>query len=539
MKRFISLLIVAVMLVTAIPLGLVVSADEIDVTVKSGFGGSVYYNRNWVSSGTTETLAFASPNEKVRITANQGYVLNRVYLDGKELSVTGNNFQVNGLKDGSELFVTFKKPDVTGIGVDEITWDSENIVVEVKAGESVKREVFERISILPENGKFVEFKSENGSYFVPCGGEISGYSDSAVMGMSLAESGQEYDWVKSAIEGAESESEFKAYRLSTGIGLPEGSEISINLGADFKDIEGRIYVFSELSDKVSEKIEMKTDSNGQSERIPFSNTLFLGVAFDKAVEEASESENEDKTTEDLQQLVIIILCAVLILLILIVIIILVARKASKKKRAKKRAKLEKEAEALELAEKKKAEELARVNAMAKALEDKARADAEKRMAERRAEEERIKAEKLAAEQEALANKEISPEEKMKNLVSEAEEKERLAREAEEEASRSVKDALAREAAARQAVEDAAREAEAARVAAAEEAARIAAEKAAAEEAARIAAEKAAAEEAARIAAEKAAAEGASAEKRDCKFCFHCGTKLKTEDVFCHNCGTKQ
>ena len=210
--------------------GLVVAGDR---TINGGNGTNLLIN-----SG--ETIVFT-------VTPEENYELAYFKVDGTEVELIDNTYTITEISASATISVGFKTIgsviEPTGIGVADIDWSAENVVVDLTDGRKVNREVFDKIaSLSPVSNKFVAFVSENATIYVPYGSSCSGTAESVDMGVSLLTGGEEYSKMLSAF-GNDS-SLFRAYSFNvSGNLLPVGTKVTFNLGSAFENSQTSLYTF--------------------------------------------------------------------------------------------------------------------------------------------------------------------------------------------------------------------------------------------------------------------------------------------------------
>ncbi len=257
-----------------------IAPTEHTITVIVGDGGSVTAVRK--SDG--KTFTFDKKNKTVKliagdsldftITADDGYFIDTVYNNDESVSLTdGTLYSLIGIIKDHRIDVQFISEEEllkNGIGEDDVDWDAENIVINVTNETPVLPEVFERIQNLSGDGKFVEFKSANGSIYIPYG-EKSVVGASTNMAISVIEDAPD-DLVKLLAEG----SSYKVVSISAGAIFPQGTKISVNLGKEFARKDIMLYEYK--SSSLDSKEFLKVNSDGVSDKYSYNSQSTLVFA---------------------------------------------------------------------------------------------------------------------------------------------------------------------------------------------------------------------------------------------------------------------
>ncbi len=218
------------------------------VRVNVSSGGLVVAGERTINGGNGTNLLINSGETIVfTVTPEENYELAYFKVDGTEVELIDNTYTITEISASATISVGFKTigsvVEPTGIGVTDIDWSAENVVVDLTDGRKVNREVFDKIaSLSPVSNKFVAFVSENATIYVPYGGSCSGTAESVDMGVSLLTEGEEYSKMLSAF-GNDS-SLFRAYSFNvSGNLLPVGTKVTFNLGGAFENSQASLYTF--------------------------------------------------------------------------------------------------------------------------------------------------------------------------------------------------------------------------------------------------------------------------------------------------------
>ena len=210
------------------------------IQVNAGTGGTVTAGGQTIIGGTgTKIVLLEGESLNFTITPDDGYVIDVFRVGGAAVTLDGNTYTLSNVTSSmtvSALFKSEKPPVVTvGITADDIVWDVDRIIVDVSGGKSIMRDVFDKIASLePAENKFIEFRSEGGTFYIPYGKAFSGSFESATLSIGELTSGALHESIKNAVASAsEAEIIYKAFTFNTGIELPEGTMVSFELGEEF------------------------------------------------------------------------------------------------------------------------------------------------------------------------------------------------------------------------------------------------------------------------------------------------------------------
>ncbi len=256
-----------------------VAPTEHTITIVVGEGGSaaaVQQSNNkthQLKNGVNTIKLLAGDSLKFTFTTNEGYVIDTVYNNDESVSLeNGNEYSVVGIIKDHRIEIKFISEEdllASGIGKDDVDWDAKDIVINVTAETPVLPEVFEHIETLKGEGKFVEFRSKNGSIFVPYGKEsFVGASTNMAVGVLPDPAGLD-DLLATGANR-------KVFSVSAGAILPEGTTISVNLGKEFKNQNIALYEYKTSS--LSQKNVQRVDADGVSGRYTYNNEATLVFA---------------------------------------------------------------------------------------------------------------------------------------------------------------------------------------------------------------------------------------------------------------------
>lgn len=240
-------------------------------------GGNVLMGTQTVLGGTGSQLDLAEGQGVIfTIQPDEGYQLDRFIVGGVEVAVTANSYTLSGITAATTVDVYFKSNqqiDVSdAIGVDDINWNSETVVIDISGNKPIKREVFTKIASLDKNsGKFVEFSGDGVTLFVPYGGVFSGTSDTVSITVSEMRSGTLYSQISTAVSEQDGVGTlFKVYSVSPTENLPQGTKIAFDLGNGFSssNVALRTYDGFSFADAAS---ALTASPTGISEKYDYNN----------------------------------------------------------------------------------------------------------------------------------------------------------------------------------------------------------------------------------------------------------------------------
>ena len=211
------------------------------VQINVGMGGKVVAGSQTILGGMGTNIVLNSGESlTITVVADEGYTLDVLRVGGSAVTLNGNSYTLSNIVASStNVSVVFKsnapapKPDDI-IGVDDIDWNATTIAVDISGNKSVSRAVLDKIATLSGEGKYVEFRSENGVVYIPYGAKAEGSAETANLAISPLTSGALYDIINSAIISASGgTASYKAYSFNFGITAPQGTLVSFKLGDEF------------------------------------------------------------------------------------------------------------------------------------------------------------------------------------------------------------------------------------------------------------------------------------------------------------------
>jgi hypothetical protein len=252
--------------------------DGFNVNVNCGENGEVTVN------DSDDQTVKVDAGDDVVITAipDEGYVVDTFTVNGNAEEFIDNVFVIENINRNINIRVTFKKDDGAAsklIGVDDINWNAETIIINIRGGKKVAPEVFEKISETKTNeaeGKIVEFQSELGTVHVPLGKQFVGEFAKADLRIKQVTDSKTLKSIKSAIESKTSTSfEYKALAFNFGIELPKGTYLTFNFGTSFAGYTVDVLEFDVASKKFTSKGEVVFDDKGVSGKQDYNNESIL------------------------------------------------------------------------------------------------------------------------------------------------------------------------------------------------------------------------------------------------------------------------
>lgn len=256
------------------------------VQINVNIGGKLQTNGQTVLGGMgTNIVLGAGESLTFTVIPDTGYTVDVVKVGGVAVTLVNNSYTISNLSSGTNVSVLFKSEAQTpetddGIGVDDIDWSANPIVVDITGNKLVKNEVFAKIATLSAGTQYVEFRSENGTVYVPYGKKAEGSSATANLAVTPLTSGALYDIINGAINTASGGSaEYKAYSFAFGLSMPEGTMISFKLGTEFIGSSAVMLLYNSSTSgfftKENAPLPLATLADGTSEKYPYDNEGIL------------------------------------------------------------------------------------------------------------------------------------------------------------------------------------------------------------------------------------------------------------------------
>ncbi len=281
MKKFLSVLIVSLMIFALVPFA--ASAESVDVIVAVADGGSVEANGVEIYGGESVVSVTNGTLNCVSTSYDTSKVV-RAFVNGEEIPAPNGEFSVNNVTSATRVYVAFAYlyVDDMGIEIDDVDWTAENIVIPVSSSEPVVDEVFHKIAAIPE-GKFVEFKSALGSIFIPTG-RLMYFVETSYMNVGDIVGGNRYENIRSAMQlRGEENTNFAAFGFLASCVFPSGTEVSFNLGEKYANSTTQVFDYDDDLKYVYSKAEVGVSETGVTERIVYDNESVLVCALNEAI----------------------------------------------------------------------------------------------------------------------------------------------------------------------------------------------------------------------------------------------------------------
>ena len=256
------------------------------VQINASMGGKIVAGSTTVFGGMSGSIILKS-GESLTITVipDEDYAVDVFRVGGVVTQLVNDQYTLsNVMASTTTVSVVFKNvapppPDEETIGVDDIVWTAPDIVVDITDGKSVRREVFNKIATLKGAGKYVEFVSANGSFFIPYGANAEGSATHVNLTVMPLVSGETYNTINAAINAASGGAEYKAFYFNTGVVLPEGTLVSFNLGNGFANGNAVMLLYNSANSgfftKENAQTPLPVSANGISGKYAYDNEGIL------------------------------------------------------------------------------------------------------------------------------------------------------------------------------------------------------------------------------------------------------------------------
>lgn len=263
-----------------------VTPNNCTVQINVGMGGKVQAGGQTVLGGMGTNIVLGN-GESLTFTVipDDGYVVDVFRVGGSAVVLSGNTYTLSNIVAStttvSVLFKSNTQTPVTGdgIGVADIDWSASPITVDISGGKLVKHEVFEKIATLGGSGLYVEFRSENGTVYIPYGGNVEGSAATANLAVTPLTSGALYDIINTAINAASGGAVYKAYSFNFGVTVPEGTMVSFKLGSEFVGSSAVMLLYNSATGgfftKESASQPLATLPDGTSDKYAYDNEGIL------------------------------------------------------------------------------------------------------------------------------------------------------------------------------------------------------------------------------------------------------------------------
>ncbi len=191
----------------------------------------------FVSGGGTITPAGANEVEEgeditFTITANEGYEIYSVTVDGEDVTLTGGKYTIKNVSANMVISATFKKATVNDapITVEDIDWTAETIVIDVTEKSNVSTEIFQRAaSNYPE--KKILINDSEFSLVIPGGGAFNPEGDTVSFDF-MRNGSPNFVAIQDAVSTEYPSTAFVTV-YCTSPALPAGTVLEIYLGNEF------------------------------------------------------------------------------------------------------------------------------------------------------------------------------------------------------------------------------------------------------------------------------------------------------------------
>lgn len=191
----------------------------------------------FVSGGGTITPAGANEIEEggditFTITANEGYEIYSVTVDGEDVTLTGGKYTIKNVSANMVISATFKKATVNDapITVEDIDWTAETIVIDVTEKSNVSTEIFQRAaSNYPE--KKILINDSEFSLVIPGGGAFNPDGDTVSFDF-MRNGSPNFVAIQDAVSTEYPSAAFVTV-YCTSPALPAGTVLEIYLGNEF------------------------------------------------------------------------------------------------------------------------------------------------------------------------------------------------------------------------------------------------------------------------------------------------------------------
>lgn len=256
------------------------------IQINASAGGKVIAGTTTVFGGMSGSLVLKS-GESITITVipDEDYAVDVFRVGGVVTQLTNDQYTISNIMAASTtVSVVFKNvapppPDDETIGVDDIVWTLPDVIVDITDGKPVRREVFDKIATLSGAGRYVEFVSANGSFFIPYGSNVEGSATHVNLSVMPLVSGETFNTINSAINAASGGADYKAFYFNTGVVLPEGTLVSFNLGSGFANGNAVMLLYNSANNgfftKDTAQSPLPVSANGMSGKYAYDNEGIL------------------------------------------------------------------------------------------------------------------------------------------------------------------------------------------------------------------------------------------------------------------------
>lgn len=166
------------------------------------------------------------------ITANEGYEIYSVTVDGEDVTLTGGKYTVKNVSANMVISATFKKITVNDapITVEDIDWTAETIVIDVTEKSNVSTEIFQRAASNYPEKKILVSDSEF-SLVIPGGGAFNPEGNTVSFDF-MRNGSPNFVAMQDAVSTEYASASFVTV-YCTSPALPAGTVLEIFLGSEF------------------------------------------------------------------------------------------------------------------------------------------------------------------------------------------------------------------------------------------------------------------------------------------------------------------
>ncbi len=239
-------------------------------TVTAGNSTILGNTRTHVSVKIDGDLAFA-------VTPDEGYELDYFRIGSENVEVVENAYTITNITKDLSVQIRFKlveeQIDFEVVKADDIDWFANPVVVDISGDKAVAKDIFDKIETL-SGDKFVEFRTEHGTLFVPYGGKTGVEGDHVRISVLALNAGALYNSVEASVKSiGKADVLHKIFSISVDAKLPEGTTVSYNLGEDFLGSKVGMYLYDSAKGvfytKDTAKDALSVDENGMGGRFVY------------------------------------------------------------------------------------------------------------------------------------------------------------------------------------------------------------------------------------------------------------------------------
>ncbi len=242
----------------------VTGIKQYTITASAGAGGTLTpANVTVVNEGNSITYV---------ISPEAGKEVDTVLVDGQAVSLTNNTYTFSNVAASHTITVTFKDASSTVnptgvIGVSDVNWNADTIVIDIKSKTLISAEVFKKITDDCKD-KTVVFAAEKYKWTLPKGTSISISTTSA--DVAVQTNNALYADVSAAVSKKKENAKIMLYSYANGVYFPEGTMLEVMLPNNFvsQEVQHLIYDASsktlsnpknELGDKAFNALTVSSD----------------------------------------------------------------------------------------------------------------------------------------------------------------------------------------------------------------------------------------------------------------------------------------